>query len=160
MDYIDPSKTEKKKEMHALQKLAIQLAGLGAETLKSIPMSSHLYDALREYQKITSNSAKRRQAQYLGKLMRSVDNLDEIKGHVAALDEKSTRETAAFHLCERWRDKLIVDDKETLTLFLQTYPGVDSQQLRHVIKKAKSEKEKGVDRGAFKALFRFIKEVI
>ena len=67
------SKTQMKKQMDALQDLGMELTELSSETIKKLALPEDLLDAIREYKKITSNSALKRQRQYIGRLMRDID---------------------------------------------------------------------------------------
>lgn len=158
MDEYQPSKTEKKKTMHALQALALRLTTLSRDTLKNMDLPVKLFDALCEYQGITSNGAKRRQAQYLGRLMRDSEEVDEIRAYIENIEAQSAKEKAHFHQIEKWRERLIHEGRVALTEFVKVCPTVDVQQLRHLLQKAKLEQASDKSQGAYKALFRFIRE--
>lgn len=158
MEEYQPSKTEKKKEMHALQAMALRLASLPRETLKNMMLPDDLFDALCVYQQITSNGAKRRQAQYLGRLMRGYERVDEIQSYLDNIDSQSAKEKANFHQIERWRERLLTEGKAALTEFVTICPSVDVQHLRHLIEKAKREQASDKSLGSYKALFRLIRE--
>ncbi len=100
-----------------------------------------------------NREARRRQLQYLGKLMRKIDAAP-IEAALQKFDQSSAENTARMHLLEKWRDRLIAEG-DALTEFLNSYPGGDVQHLRQLIRNAKSEKS-----GANRALFRYIREHI
>ncbi len=162
-DSIDnerPSKTKQKKEMNDLQAMCVKMSALPTAQLASIPMSEALKQAIVDYHNIKSNAAKRRQAQWLGKLVRREDNIEDIKeAYDKILGDKKAVD-ANFHLAERWRERLLKEDKAALTQFLTDFPLAESQALRHAIKKAKFELDKGVNHGGAKALFRLIRGYI
>lgn len=150
------SKSQKKRDADALQKLGIELIELSVDKLNTLPLTDVLKDAIIAAKSLKSHGAVRRQAQLIGKLMRSADHDAIVAAYQHFLAENSAQ-TAHFHQVELWRGRLIEDGKEALTEFIQLYPSVDIQQLRQCIKKAIDEQTKQANTGASKALFRFIK---
>ncbi len=153
------SKTAKKKQVEALQRLGVDLVELPNAQLDRIPLSPELKQAILDARKIKSNGAKRRQAQLIGKLMRQ-DDSEEIERVYQEIMDEGASQTAAFHDCERWRERLLSDDKLALSEFVDTYHPDDIQQLRQLIQKARDEQQKAVNRGSAKALFRMIRDAI
>jgi ribosome-associated protein len=152
-----PSKSQLKREMHALQELGEELVALSADRLKKIDLPDNLRDALRDAQRFTKHEAKRRQMQFIGKLMRDIDPapiqeaLDEIKGVSAAA-------TARQHALERLRERLLADEK-VLGEIARDYPGTDLQHLRTLRRNALKEQEQGKPPRAFRELFRQLREL-
>lgn len=150
------SKSQQKREAEALQKVGVQLIGLSLEKLDLLPLSPQLKQAIIEAKLLKSHGAMRRQAQLIGKLMRS----DDFDGIIAAYDvmlAEDSSKTAQFHQVEHWRERLIHDGKEALTAFVDAYKPTDVQQLRQLIKKAVDEESKALHTGASKALFRYLR---
>jgi ribosome-associated protein len=136
----DMSKTDLKKYSDRLQQLGESLLDLRADLMKRLDLSEKLVDAINEAKKITNFEGRRRQMQYIGKLMRGVSEatLAEVE---AALDEQnkgSAKGTLSLHLAEQWRDRLIADD-EALTHWLQLDASADVQQLRALIRQARKD---------------------
>ncbi len=104
-----PSKTRRKKAMHELQDLGEALAALPAHQLATLEMPESLREAILEYHRTRSHEGRRRQMQYIGKLMRGVDS-QPLREAVAALQLGRARDTLTLHQTERWRDELIADD--------------------------------------------------
>lgn len=153
----DPvSKSQKKRDAARLQKIGVELIALASNKLDTLPLPDNLRRAITEARAIKSHGAMRRQAQLIGKLMRSSDSDAIITAYDDILAEGSAK-TAHFHELEQWRDRLINDSKEALTDFISIYPETNVQQLRHLIKKAVDEKAADTPVGASKALFRFLK---
>lgn len=153
------SKSQLKRESHALQKLGEALVALSPEQLAKINIPENLLTAIKQAQQIRSHEAKRRQMQYIGKIMRNI-NVDEIE---QALNEIAQQHSAAsyhFQLIEEWRERLINNEKAALTEFVKNYKQVDTQQLRHFIQQACRERSQAHPKGAARALFRFLREVI
>lgn len=153
------SKSQKKRDAEALQKLGVQLVALPQGKLDTLPLTDKLRLAILEAKTIKSHGAMRRQAQLIGKLMRTADS-EGIQSAYEAIIAEDSSQTAAFHVLEQWRDRLILDNKEALTAFIEEYPDVDVQMLRQLLKKAIDEKAGGKPPGAGKALFRFLRSCL
>ena len=111
------SKSQKKREADYLQKIGIKLIELSSAKLDELPLTEQLYKAIIDAKSIKSHGAKRRQAQLIGKLMRSADSEAILEAYNQLIDEESAV-TANFHEIEQWRDKLINEDKNSLTEFI------------------------------------------
>jgi ribosome-associated protein len=153
-----PSKTQRKRAMHELQALGARLAGLGDEELARFALPEPLRDALREARRVRTREGRRRQLQYVGRLMREVDPVP-IRAALAALDGVSAAATAVHHRVERWRDRLLADDA-ALTEFARECPGADLQALRTCLREAR--KERGTQRPPrhYRTLFQLVKTAL
>ncbi|WP_077034109.1 ribosome biogenesis factor YjgA [Pelomonas sp. KK5] len=158
-DFYDrPSKTQKKKEMHDLQSLGEDLLTLPADRVEPLNLPEILLDAVKAAKKITNFEGRRRQMQYIGKLMRRVD-AEPIKEAVAAYKLGHAKDSLALHQSERWRERLMSEDA-ALQAFIDEHAGIDVQQLRSLVRAARKdqalppEQRKG---RAFRELFQFIK---
>jgi len=151
------SKTRRKQEMHALQALGVALVELGDSQLAAMELPTDLGAAVREAKRITSHEGRRRQLQYIGRLMREVDpepirrQLDAIVGHSAA-------EAARHRRLEALRARLI-DDDAALTDYVATHAGADLQALRTLIRNARREQKEGRAPRAYRELFRLLKDL-
>lgn len=152
-----PSKTKQKEAMHALRDLGEELVELSVGQLKRIELPDNVRDAVREAQKITAHGARRRQIQYLGKLMRTVDE-EPIRAGLAMLRGESGAETARLHRLERMRDRLLADEN-MLTEIANTWPGIDIQHLRQLRRNAIKEQEANKPPKSFRAIFQVLKEL-
>ena len=132
-----PSKTQLKQQSQALQTLGRQLSELSADKLAAVPLPDALRAAIDEYRRTRSNEGRRRQLQYVGKLMRSADEA-ELREALAAATLGSARETLALHEAERWRADLIADDG-ALERWLAQHPDTDIQQLRSLVRAARRD---------------------
>ncbi len=153
------SKSERKRQMLALQKIGEVLVNLPAPQLAQIPLESQLLDAIQEARGLKSDESRRRQLQYIGKLMRHVD----AQSITEALDKvqlKGQYTKAKFHQVERWRDQLIAQGDNSLQEFLAKHPEADSQQLRQLVRNAQKDAKTGKNTGADTALFRYLRTVI
>jgi ribosome-associated protein len=156
--YDGPSKSQRKREVEALQDLGEQLVKLPEAQFKRIELPDELRAAVAACRKITQNSALRRQRQYIGKLMRSVDPAP-IQAQLDAFNGVSAAENAKLHQAEKWREKLIADN-EALTLFLNQFPDADATRLRQLIRNAREEAERNKPPKAFREIFQVIREVM
>lgn len=152
------SKTQMKKRMDELQDLGMELTRLSAETLKKIDLPEDLYEAVREYKKITSNSALKRQTQYIGRLMRETDPAP-IREFLAKLKGENTAHNAFLQRIEQMRERLLENDN-ALTVFVSEYPHADVAALRTLIRNTRKEKELGKPPKNFRALYQEIKAVM
>ncbi|HRF30981.1 ribosome biogenesis factor YjgA [Dongia sp.] len=152
-----PSKTKQKEVMHELRDLGAELVELSVGQLKRINVPENIFDAVRDCQKITAHGARRRQIQYLGKLMRSVDD-EPIRAGLALLRGESSAETARLHRLERLRVRLL-EDEAVLTEIAAQWPGVDLQHLRTLRRNALKEKENNKPPKNFRAIFQILQEL-
>ena len=158
-DFHDrPSKTQLKKQSHDLQALGEALAELPDERLRALDAPESLIEAVRTYKKTRSHEGRRRQMQYIGKLMRQVDP-EPLREAVAALKVPHARETLALHQAELWRDTLIADD-DALTRWMADHPDSDAQQLRSLVRAARKDAAGPEQRHgrSYRELFQFIKQ--
>ncbi|MBU6484458.1 MAG: DUF615 domain-containing protein [Betaproteobacteria bacterium] len=153
-----PSKTQRKHEMHALQDLGRTLVGLDPERLATLALPERLVDAIALLRKVSKHEARRRQLQYIGRLMRDVDPAP-LREAVSAWDKGSDRDRARFAATERWRDRLL-DDPEELDAFVAAHAGAPRAALAQLIVDARAERLRGAPPRRFRALFREIKRII
>lgn len=154
----EKSKSQKKREAHALQALGLELLEIRESDLETFSLTPELFAAVREAKKLKSHGAMRRHAQLIGKLMRRAD-ADLIAEEMQAHKDKHQAITADFHEAEQWRDKLI-ENPSALTEFVNLYTPKDLTHFRQILKKAQDERSKQVNHGAYKTLFRLIRDAI
>jgi ribosome-associated protein len=135
--YDGPSKSQLKRDMHALVDLGRELVDLSPERLKQLPLAERLYDAIRLAQRTTSREGLRRQIHYVGKLMRDAP-ADEIRTLLDTWKNGSRDQTRAMHRLEALRDRLLKEDS-ALTNLLQKYPHADIQHIRTLIREGRKE---------------------
>jgi ribosome-associated protein len=150
------SKTRKKAQMHALQKLGVELVELSKERLATMDLPETLLEAIRDAQRITAHEGRRRQMQYIGRLMRDIDPAP-IQERLDAWRGQSKAEIARQHGMERLRDKLIADDT-ALTEFAQKHPNLDIQALRNLIRNARKESAEGRPPKSYREIFKVIRD--
>ncbi|CAN7430594.1 hypothetical protein D9M68_179220 [compost metagenome] len=155
------SKSQRKRDMTALQDLGAELEALAKDRLARVPMPEALADAIHQARRINSHEGKRRQMQFVGKIMRGLEDeeVEVIRQALEGFKGTSKAETARMHLIERWRELLLADDA-ALTRFLAEHPGIDVQALRNTIRNARKEKEQGKPPRYFRELFQAIKTAL
>ncbi|MDO8720246.1 MAG: ribosome biogenesis factor YjgA [Polaromonas sp.] len=160
-----PSKTQLKAEADEKQALGEALLTLRADLMARLDLPDKLLDALAQAKRITNFEGRRRQMQFIGKLMRPLDT-EPIR---AAIDEQANGSadlTLALHLAEQWRDKLIASD-DALGQWITAYPGTDSQQLRALIRQARKDIAKPETPGeaprhgkSYREIFQLVKQTM
>jgi len=135
-----PSRTELKRESTELQKLGTDLLGLGHDALERLGLPDKLREALADARGITNFEGKRRQMQFVGKLMRQLDApaLERVRGALTEQGRGPASETLALHRAEQWRERLIADDN-AFGQWITQYPGTDGQQLRALARQARKD---------------------
>jgi ribosome-associated protein len=152
------SKTRIKQDMQALQELGEALIDLPADKLQQLDLPENLLSAVNDAKRISKHGALKRQHQYIGKLMRGVD-AEPIRAKMLEWGGKTGRETARFHLAERWRDRLL-DSEAAFTEFAEEFPKADLQHLRTLARQARHEIETKRPLTNFRNLFRELHNTI
>jgi len=151
-----PSKTKKKQEMHELQALGAALVELSEAHFGRMDLPEELAQAVLEARRIRSHEAKRRQVQFIGRLMRGLD-AGPIRAQLAAVTGGSAQERARHKRLEHWRARLL-EDEAALTEFAREHAAADLQQLRALIRNARREQAASKPPRAYRELFRVIRE--
>ncbi|HEB98237.1 MAG TPA: DUF615 domain-containing protein [Thiotrichales bacterium] len=152
-----PSKTRRKREADALQALGETLVGLPEARLAAIELPDRLREAVMEARRIKARGGRRRQLQYIGKLMRSID-ADPIRAALDDFTRQNRRAARAFRQLEALRDQLIAEGDAALGEVLERFPHCDRQHLRQLMRQAR--KDQAADKTAgLRALFRYLREL-
>ena len=136
----EASKTDLKRESTELQKLGEELLTLRADLVERIALPDKLVEALAEARRITNFEGRRRQLQYVGKLMRQLEpeGREAAREALEEQDKGSARETQALHLAEQWRSELVADE-DALGRWMLQFPDTDTQQLRALVRQARKD---------------------
>ena len=135
-----PSKTELKAQSAELQALGEQLLTLRRDLFEPLDLPTKLVDALQELERISNFEGKRRQSQYVGKLMRQLPD-EQLAAVRAALEEQRkgpAAETLRLHAAERWRERLVAEDA-AVNAWVTQFPDTDVQQLRALVRQARKD---------------------
>ncbi len=150
------SKTQIKNEMNDRQALGMQLTKLAPDTLKKIGLSEELLEAVLFYKKITANGALKRQAQFIGRLMRDTDP-EPIQAYLNKLKGDNAEHNAAMQRLELLRERLVESD-DALTELISNKPELPISELRTLIRNARREKEQNKPPKAYRELFQLLKQ--
>ena len=159
-EYERPSKSELKRQMLELQKLGAELIAEPRDRIKRLQMPEEVKDAILECQTIKDHEGRRRQLQFVGKKMRTLDaeELAVIQKAIDSWKGMSKSDTAAMHALERHRERLLKDDK-ALTLLLEEHPELDVQHLRTLIRNARKEQAENKPPKAYREIFQILKQL-
>jgi len=152
------SKTQRKKRVLALQDLGGELLALSEEQLARIELPERLRDAVMAARRITKFEAKRRQLQYIGKLMRGVE-VEPIRAALDAMLAGSRRQIAAHKRIESWRERLLAGPG-ALNELLAEFPGADAQRLRELIHGALRERAESRPPRSYRELYQALREIV
>ena len=136
----DATRTDLKRASTELQKLGEDLLTLRTDLMARLDLSEKLVDAVAEAKRITNFEGKRRQMQYIGKLMRGLDD-EQLNAVRAALNEQlngSAEDNLRLHQAESWRERMVADD-EAVGEWIAQFPGTDTQQLRSLVRQARKD---------------------
>ena len=150
-----PSKSQKKRDMQALRELAGKLLELGADDVAKIP-DQHIQESVTAGKKITKGNARKRQLQYIAKLLSKTD-IEPIAAIIDVLDASTTHHLQVFHRFESWRERLIDGEPTVMSEIFDAHPQTDRPKLRSLVRNAVAEKERGEQGTHFRALFQFLK---
>ena len=159
-EYDRPSKSQLKREMTALQKLGEELIAESRDRVKRVPMPEDVRDAILECQQIKDHEGRRRQTQYVGKKMRTLEphEIADIQKTLDSWRGLSKSDTAAMHALERHRDRLLKDDN-ALTSLLALHPDLDVQHTRTLIRNARKEQAENKPPKAYREIFQLLKQL-
>lgn len=151
------SKTRRKQESHALQDLGAELVALPGERLAEIELPDFLRDAVMATRRVSGFEARRRQMQYIGKLMRKVD-AEPIRARLEAWKSPEHAQVARFKRIEAWRERLVLE-AHALEEFRGQYPSVDERELAALIDEARRERQENRPPKAYRRLFQILREL-
>ncbi len=158
--YARPSKSQLKRDMTALQKLGEILVDAPRDRVRKVPMPEDVLEAILACQQISSHEGRRRQLQYVGKKMRTLEEAEvaAIQKVVDSWRGASRAETAALHTIERQRERLLADDG-ALTELRAKHPELDMQHLRTLIRNARKEQAENKPPKAYREIFQILKSL-
>jgi ribosome-associated protein len=167
----EPSRTELKKESAELQKLGEALLTLRGDLYERLDLPESLHTGLEELRRITNFEGRRRQSQYVGKLMRQLEpqTLQAIRDALEEQRSGSAQQTLGLHAAEKWRDDLIASD-DAVQAWIAAHPDTDAQQLRALVRQARKDAaptRDEVSRGeaprrsrAYREIFQFVRDIL
>lgn len=153
------SRSTIKRDMIALQKVGEMLVDMPQSQLDKIPLPDVLLEAITLARNLKSREAKRRQLQFIGKLMRTVE-IEPIQIAIKNVKFPNTQVTAQFHQVEGWRERLINEGDDAIQVLMSQYEETDKQKLRQLTRQAQHDRKSGKNTGAEKKLFRYLSDLI
>lgn len=159
LDDDRPSRSQKKRDSTALQNMGEALTTLSPGVLAKMPITPGIRDAVREWHNVASHEGRRRQMQYIGRLMREEADVNAIREALDTLKTGHTVVTVSFKHLEKQRDELMLATPAELDSLLASYSGEAQTALRDFIARARNEREHGRPPHSFRALFRKLKEL-
>jgi len=154
--YDKPSKSQRKRDAHAVQDLGETLIGLRDSDLVALDLPEILVDAIREARRIPTRGGGARQRQYIGKLMRDIDP-EPIRAALSAHSAQSALESERFKRLEAWRERLVIEGAPALDELERWRPGLERAEWMRRISAAQSERERGSTGTAGRELFRALR---
>jgi len=165
-DHFDeePSKSQLKRDAHAIRDLGSELAALGAAERARVPLPEDITDAIEELNRTTKNGARKRQLGWLAKRLRKIDT-EPVEAALESIRQAARLNSQTLHLVEQWRDRLLgfdeqPDPKQALTEFLNKYPHADRQQLRQLQRSASKEKNENKPPKSARLLFKTVRDAL
>lgn len=155
---LGPSRSQKKREMIALQGLAEKLMKLSPELVKKCGLPDYFIEEVLDAISIKAHEAKRRKVQYVGKLMRNIDP-QPLVDFLDDIETGNRTDNARFHRIEEWRDGLVEGDMAILEKIVDEFPDADRQRLAQLARNAKNEKKKNKPPKSARALFKALREL-
>jgi ribosome-associated protein len=156
---LEKSKTRKKHEANALQALGTELTQLSEEQLHRIPLPQNLLDAILAAQKIHHRGGRKRQLQYIGKLMRDIDP-QPVKQAIQHMQLQHKRDITQFHQLETWRDQLLQNSSTVMDELLTRFPDLDVQHVRQLVRNAHKESSGQKPPKSARALFKYLQTLL
>ncbi len=153
------SKSQLKRDSHARQALGEQLVKLNGEQLRQFDLPENLLQAIKTAQTIKQHGAKKRQLQYIGKLMRAID-VEPIQDKLDDLQGVSAQAIAAQHKIELWRQRLIEEGDGALEALCAEYPQIDRQRVRQLLRNVQKEAQQNKPPKALRELFKYLRQCL
>ena len=151
------SKSQLKRESHALTDLGKELVELAPSKLKTIPLSDNLQEAIALTRRLKTGSGRKRQLQYIGKILRTTD-AEPIIAAMNALKLEHAHENVRLHKLEQWRDRLVEEGDSALGELLAENPDADRQHLRQLLRNAQREQKQNKPPKSARELFKYLRD--
>jgi ribosome-associated protein len=152
------SKSQRRREALELKSLASELIRLSPSRLGRVPLDDAVRSAVVEARQINSNVARKRQLQYVAKLLRRIDP-EPIVRTLEAFEGEARQLTGRQHRAEAWRDFLLESGDQAVAVLMRQRNDTDTQALRQLIRNAHREAARGKPPASGRALFRALREM-
>jgi ribosome-associated protein len=155
---IRPNKTQIKKDMAVIFALSEEMTELSAGQLKLLELPEIINKAVVEASGMPHKGARKRQLKFITGQLFKMD-IDPILEKLSRIKNKSAHAVREHHAVERWRDRLIAEGNDALTVLLAEQPQADRQLLRQLVRNAQKEAELGKPPKSSRLLYRQLKEL-
>jgi ribosome-associated protein len=156
---LGPSKSQRKRDAHAIKDLGETLVNLDPGQLSKFDLPEFIVDIINETRRIKKHGARKRQLQYLAKQLRQLDTVP-LRQQLEQLQQPHHQEVAHLHRIEQWRDRLLQQGQQALTDFLTQYPQADRQHLRQLVRNAQQESQQQTAPKSARQLFKYVRELL
>ena len=156
---LGPSKSQRKRDAHAIKDLGESLVNLEAGQLQKFDLPEFIIDVINETRRIKKHGARKRQLLYLAKQLRQIDS-DVLMQQLQQLQRPHKDDVALLHHIERWRDRLLQEGQDALTDFINQHPQADRQQLRQLIRNSQQQAQQQAAPKSARQLFKYIREIL
>ncbi len=156
---IRPNKSQIKRDISVVHNLCEEILQLAPAQIERLGLPDNILSAMLEAVKMPFKGARKRQLKFITGLMRKID-LEPVQEKIDKIKAKSAHASRELHQLERWRERLLSDDKQAITEFMVQHPHANVQQLRQFIRNSKQELEKQKPPKSSRALFRYLREII
>jgi ribosome-associated protein len=152
-----PSKSQRKRDAHGLQQLGTELLTVTESEWRKLALPEQLIDALKDAKRMPSHGARKRQLQYIGKLMRGIDAAP-IQQYFEQLRLDARQQARQHHELEAWRDRMLAEGDAAIDSYIESHPAADRQHLRLLVRQANREQAGNQPPKSSRVLFRYIRE--
>ncbi|MDP8078917.1 ribosome biogenesis factor YjgA [Phocoenobacter skyensis] len=152
------SKSEIKRDAEDLKKLGTQLVELSNAKLDTVPLNENLKEAITLAQRLKME-ARRRQIQYIGKLLRQCD-VEPIQEALDKLNNTHKQQQAMLHKIEVIREQLIEQGDAAINNLMTDYPTLDRQKLRSLVRGVLKERENNKPPKNFREIYQYLKSIM
>jgi ribosome-associated protein len=153
-----PSKSQRKRDARVLFDLGRELVGLDPARLSDMPLEPNLLEQIEIARGIRAHVARKRQLQFIAKLLRRMDTAP-IEAAMGACRLASRRQAARLHHIEAWRDSLLAGGDVVVAELVEACPGADPQRLRQLLRNARREAALDKPPAAARKLFRLLRKI-
>ncbi len=155
----EKSRSQRKRESTALQRQGELLTRLPRPVLDGLGLPKSLMQAVCDYKGMSTHEARRRQMQFIGRMMREIKDIEGVAERLADLQADGQAATEALHGLERLRERLLANDAKALDELMARYPDLDVQHVRQLVRNANREREQEKPLKSYRALFRYLRDL-
>jgi ribosome-associated protein len=153
-----PSKSQLKRDARVLFELGRDLVAMTPRQLDALPIEPDLREAIDFARNIKSNVARKRQVQFVAKMMRRRD-VEQIQEALVAIEMEARQLTVRHHRVEAWRDLLLSEGDDALGTLLAGRDSSHAQTLRNLVRNAQKESSLGKPPASARKLFKLLREM-